>query len=64
MVEKINQHTHCHICGKVIPISEIICSKECKDKYQNMVKRRKIFIYLMYVIIFFIIAIFFVQNII
>jgi predicted nucleic acid-binding Zn ribbon protein len=52
------------MCGKVVPISETLCSKDCKDKYQNMVKRRKMFVYLMYAIIFFIIALFFVQNII
>jgi predicted nucleic acid-binding Zn ribbon protein len=63
MDNKVNQHTHCHMCGKVIPISETLCSKDCKDKYQNMVKRRKMFVYLMYAIIFFIIALFFVQNI-
>ena len=64
MAEKVNQHAHCHICRKVIPISETLCSNDCKEKYQSMIKKRKMFIYLMYAIIFFIIALFFVQNII
>ena len=64
MAEKIDQHTHCHMCGKVTPLSETLCSKDCKDKYQNMVKKRKMFVYVMYAIIFFIIALFFIQNII
>ena len=62
MPEKVNQHGHCHMCGKVIPISETLCSQDCKDKYQSMVKKRKIFIYIMYAIIFFIVALFLVQN--
>lgn len=64
MTEKVDQHTHCHMCGKVIPISETLCSNDCKDKYQKMVKRRKMFVYLMYVVIFFIVALFFVQSMI
>ena len=63
MVEKVAQHTHCHICGKAIPFSETLCSEECKEKYQTMVKKRKIFVYMMYVIIFFILALFLVQSI-
>ena len=64
MANKFEQHTHCQICGKVIPISENLCSTDCKEKYNNMVKRRKMFVYLMYAIIFFIIAIIFLQNLI
>ena len=62
MKEKVEQHTHCQICGKVIPISETLCSNDCKEKFQNMVKRRKMFVYIMYAIIFFIIAIFLIQS--
>jgi predicted nucleic acid-binding Zn ribbon protein len=64
MSEKVDQHTHCQICGKVIPISETLCSIECKEKFQNMVKKRKMFVYIMYAIIFFIVAIFFIQSMI
>jgi predicted nucleic acid-binding Zn ribbon protein len=48
MAESISQHTHCHMCGKSIPVGETLCSEECKQKYQNMLKRRKIMLYLMY----------------
>ena len=48
MAEKMSQHYHCHICGKAIPLGETLCSKECKDKYQAMVRRRKLMSYLMY----------------
>jgi len=63
MVEKVAQHTHCHICGKAIPFLETLCSEECKEKYQTMVKKRKIFVYVMYVLVFFILALFLVQSI-
>jgi predicted nucleic acid-binding Zn ribbon protein len=62
MVEKVAQHTHCHMCGKTIPFLETLCSEECKKKYQKMLKKRKIFVYIMYVIVFFILALFLVQS--
>jgi predicted nucleic acid-binding Zn ribbon protein len=51
MVEKIGQHTHCHICGKAIQIDETLCSDECKQKYQGMLKKRKLWLYLMWALI-------------
>ncbi len=48
MVEKVAQHTHCQICGKAIPISESLCSEECKQKYQSLMKKRKLYVYIMY----------------
>ncbi len=56
MVEKVGQHAHCHICGKAIPISETLCSEECKGKYQAMLKKRKILTYIMYASILFVLA--------
>ncbi|MFH1013714.1 MAG: DUF2116 family Zn-ribbon domain-containing protein, partial [Thermoplasmatota archaeon] len=47
----IVQHTHCHICGKAIPVSEMFCSEECKVKYTSMIKKRKILMFAMYAII-------------
>ena len=51
MVEKVAQHSHCQICGKAIPISETLCSDECKQKYAGMVKKRKMLMYIMYALI-------------
>jgi predicted nucleic acid-binding Zn ribbon protein len=48
MAELIPQHTHCHMCGKSIPVGETLCSEECKQKFQSLVKRRKLILYLMY----------------
>jgi predicted nucleic acid-binding Zn ribbon protein len=48
MTEIIPQHTHCHMCGKSIPVGETLCSEECKQKFQSLVKKRKIILYLMY----------------
>jgi len=58
MVEKVAQHTHCQICGKTIPLSETLCSDECKQRYQSMLKKRKMLMYIMYALIFVIIIIF------
>jgi predicted nucleic acid-binding Zn ribbon protein len=51
MVEKVGQHTHCHICGKAIQADETLCSDECKQKYQGMLKKRKLWLYLMWALI-------------
>jgi len=61
MAEKVGQHTHCQICGKAIPMSETLCSDECKQKYQGMIKKRKILMYIMYALIF-VILIMFILN--
>ena len=51
MAEIIPQHSHCHICGKSIPIGETLCSDECKQRYRSVLKKRKIMLYLMYSLI-------------
>ena len=63
MAERVTQHTHCQICGKAIPISETLCSEECKQKYQTMVKKRKMLVYIMYALIVFIFLMLLLNNI-
>ncbi|KYK20717.1 hypothetical protein AYK21_05615 [Thermoplasmatales archaeon SG8-52-2] len=48
MVGSIPQHAHCHMCGKSIPTSETLCSEECRQKYQTLLRRRKLMVYFMY----------------
>ncbi|RLF28917.1 MAG: DUF2116 family Zn-ribbon domain-containing protein [Thermoplasmata archaeon] len=62
MVEKLVQHTHCQICGKAIPIKETFCSQECRQKYQAMLKKRKMLVYIMYAAIFFMILILIISS--
>jgi predicted nucleic acid-binding Zn ribbon protein len=51
MVDKISQHSHCQICGKAIPLTEVLCSENCKQKYNSLLKKRKILAYMMYALI-------------
>jgi predicted nucleic acid-binding Zn ribbon protein len=62
MTESIKQHSHCQICGKAIPVSETLCSEECKNKYSMMMKRRKLIVYAMYALIGIILVIIFMTN--
>jgi predicted nucleic acid-binding Zn ribbon protein len=48
MTEKILQHKHCSICSKAIPVDEPFCSDECKEKWDAMMKKRKMMMYIMY----------------
>jgi predicted nucleic acid-binding Zn ribbon protein len=52
MTEKVGQHVHCHMCGKVIPVTEALCSEECKEKYQAMLKKGKMLRYVMFALMF------------
>ena len=58
MAEKIAQHTHCNICGKAIPVSELHCSEECKQKFENMLRKRRRYTYIIYITMAFIIVLF------
>ncbi|HIH29501.1 MAG TPA: DUF2116 family Zn-ribbon domain-containing protein [Thermoplasmata archaeon] len=64
MTEKIPQHMHCQICGKAIAASdsETICSDECKQRYQSLNKKRKLWVYIMYALIFVMIAVLFLSS--
>jgi len=48
MAESVPQHAHCHMCGKSIPVSETLCSEACRQKYQTLLRRRKLMVYFMY----------------
>lgn len=61
MTESIPPHAHCQICGKAIPVSETFCSEECKEKYNSMMKKRKLMVYAMYALIAVIVIIFMLQ---
>ena len=52
MPTDIPQHAHCQMCGKAIPVTESLCSDNCRKKYQSLIKKRRIMLYLMYGLIF------------
>lgn len=62
MAEKVGQHTHCNMCGKAIPVNETLCSDECKQKFNTMVKKRRMLVYIMYFFIFVILALFLITT--
>lgn len=45
MAEKIPAHAHCPMCGKSIPVGESVCSEDCKQKYQNFMKKKRWMMY-------------------
>jgi predicted nucleic acid-binding Zn ribbon protein len=62
MAGSVPQHAHCHLCGKSIPFGETLCSEECKQKYQTLLKRRKLIVYFMYGILAALIVLFVVGG--
>ena len=62
MAEKIPPHVHCHVCWKAIPMGETLCSDECKQKYQKMLKKKRLtLMFLWIMIIAFIVVLFYVN---
>ena len=62
MAESVPQHAHCHLCGKSIPFGETLCSEDCKQRYQTLLRRRKLIVYLMYGILAALIVLFVVGR--
>jgi len=58
----VEQHTHCQICGKAIPVTENVCSDECKQRFEAMAKKRKTYVYVMYALIFVILFLYFFSS--
>ena len=45
---QIPDHAHCAICGKAIPSDEKACGKDHQAKYDDLQKRRKRAMWMMY----------------
>lgn len=44
----MEQHKHCKICQKPIPLDEEFCSEKCEEEYEDIVSSRKKKQYLVY----------------
>ena len=42
------EHKHCIICGHPIPMDQEVCSPACKTEYDNMVKKKRMWLYIFY----------------
>lgn len=47
----MEQHKHCKICAKPIPLDEDFCSEKCREEYQDMVSKRKKRQYIFYALL-------------
>ena len=57
----IPQHGHCQMCGKAIKYGETVCSDKCQEEYEKYVKKRKMYIYIMYIALAFLLVMMFLQ---
>jgi predicted nucleic acid-binding Zn ribbon protein len=48
MAERVPPHGHCQMCGKSTPVGETLCSEDCRQRYNNVFKKRKLIVYFMY----------------
>ncbi len=44
----MEQHKHCQVCGRPIPVDETFCSEKCREEYEDMVSKRKKRMYVVY----------------
>ncbi len=47
----MEQHKHCKICAKPIPLDEDFCSEKCREEYQELMKKRKKMQYIFYILL-------------
>jgi predicted nucleic acid-binding Zn ribbon protein len=59
---ELPQHTHCQVCRKAIPTQETLCSEECKQQYEAMKKKNRMWVYVMYALMIFIIAVILISS--
>ncbi len=44
----MEQHKHCQVCGKPVPVDEKFCSEKCREEYEDLVSKRKKRQYIMF----------------
>lgn len=49
------------MCGKAIKYGETVCSDKCQEEYEKYVKKRKTYIYIMYIALAFLLVMMFLQ---
>lgn len=57
----IPQHGHCQVCGKAVKFGEAICSEKCQKDYAGFAKKRKMYVYIMYIALAFLLIMVFLQ---
>ena len=48
MVERVPPHGHRQMCGNSVPVGETLCSEDCRQRYNGVLKKRKLIVYFMY----------------
>ncbi len=49
------------MCGKAIKYGETVCSDKCQEEYEKYLKKRKMYIYIMYIALAFLLVMMFLQ---
>jgi predicted nucleic acid-binding Zn ribbon protein len=57
MAEAIPPHNHCHMCMKAIPVGKTLCSEECQQRYNTLMKKKKLTLLFLWVMIIAFIAV-------
>ncbi|MFP3872153.1 MAG: DUF2116 family Zn-ribbon domain-containing protein [Candidatus Natronoplasma sp.] len=47
----MEQHKHCRVCNKPIPLDEDFCSDKCREEYQDLMQKRRRRQYIIYVLL-------------
>ena len=44
----VPEHRHCQMCGRVVPVERNFCSRECEEKFEKIIRRRKRLLLILY----------------
>ncbi len=47
----MEQHKHCRICQKPVPLEEDFCSEKCREEYDDLLSSRKKKQYIVYALL-------------
>lgn len=48
MTDKVVNHGHCFICGRVVSFGDKTCSEKCQAEYEGGQKKRKQYMLMLY----------------
>ncbi len=47
----MEQHKHCKICNKPVPLDRDFCSEKCREEYQEFMDKRRKRQYIFYILL-------------
>ena len=54
---EVDQHKHCLICGRAVPLKQQYCSKRCKAQHMAARKKQKMWMNILWALMIFLVIV-------